>query len=73
MDVKTLTSDEVKEIVLEWLTSGGEKGARWIPSLVETIEKTRARVTALEVAWGESWYCSADPGHRIMNAAIREV
>lgn len=30
----------------------------------------QVRVATLEAAWSQSWDCSADPGHRIMNAAF---
>jgi hypothetical protein len=38
--------------------------------LVQENRALQARVVALEDAWADSWDCSRDPGHRIMNAAI---
>ena len=59
--MKTLTPEEVKQAVQDWLTSGGEKGADWLPSLVESLEKAREEVEALHrERKGEVWYWQGD-------------
>ena len=40
-------------------------------NLRRAVHDAEARVAALVEAWDQSWDCSADPGHEIMNAALR--
>lgn len=72
-----LTDDEVKVVVMQWLTSAGQRGSDSLPSLVETIAKLRGwmrlngRHTQACAAWsGGSW---REDDHGICNCGLAEL